>query len=79
MNKYLFAFSAVGAAGNILLNLLFIPWLGPAGAAIATVLTQVITSIVVQAIIPATRENCKIILEAFICKDIKIKELLKKR
>lgn len=78
-NKYLFIFSAVGAAGNIVLNLLFIPWLGSAGAAIATVLTQVITSIVVQAIIPATRDNCKIILEAFIFKDINIKNLLKKQ
>lgn len=77
-NGYLIIFTTMGVAGNILLNFLLIPEFGAIGAAIATVVTQVITSIIGQYIVPATRFNSKLIFEAFLLKGIVTRENVKR-
>lgn len=65
--KYMY-FSA--AMLNIILNYLFIPRWGTVGAAWASLITQIFTSIVIPALIKEMRPNVKLMLEAFILKDI---------
>lgn len=77
-NKYLLLFTAMGVVGNVALNLLLIPLYGALGAAIATVITQIITSVIGQYMVKATRENGKLILEAFVLKGILTKNNLTK-
>lgn len=59
--KYLYAGAAIV---NVLLNLLLIPQLGAVGAAIASLITQMITTVGLPLCIPALRENAKLMLEA---------------
>lgn len=63
--KYEKIFALSGAVGNFVLNLLLIPILGINGAAIASVVTQVITNVVVPYCIRDTRENSIHIIKAF--------------
>lgn len=54
---------------NVVLNFLFIPLMGAAGAALASLITQVFTSIVLPFFIKDLRPNAKLMLEAIILKD----------
>lgn len=65
--KYLY-FSA--AVFNIGLNLLLIPLLGPSGAAAASLITQISTTVLLPALIPQLRPNAKLMLEALLLKDV---------
>lgn len=76
-NHYLVAFTAVGVVGNLILNWLLIPQYGAIGAAVATVITQFITSVLAQLIFPQTRENVIWMLEAFVFKDVITQQELK--
>lgn len=58
-------FALSGAIGNLILNIVFIPILGINGAAIASVITQVLTNVVVPYCFKDTRENSIHILKAF--------------
>lgn len=71
--KYMY-FSA--AMLNIILNYLFIPRWGAVGAAWASLITQIFTSIVIPMFIKDMRSNVKLMLEAFILKDVKLKKTL---
>lgn len=65
--KYMY----VGAAIiNVGMNLIFIPLWGAAGAAFASLITQIATSIILPFFIKDLRPNAKLMLEAIILKDV---------
>ncbi|MBR3692633.1 MAG: flippase [Clostridia bacterium] len=68
--KYQNVLYAVAAVTNVVLNLILIPKLGASGAAIATLVTQVMTGILLPALMPPLRENAKLILQAICLKNI---------
>ena len=65
--KYMYIFAAIL---NVLLNAIMIPLWGPAGAALASLITQVFTSIILPYFIKDLRPNAKLMLEAIILKDV---------
>lgn len=66
--KYMY-FSA--AILNIILNFILIPILGTSGAALASLLTQILTSIVLPYFIKEMRPNVKLMIEAFLLRNVK--------
>ena len=68
--KYLKYLYLTAAILNVLLNLLLIPMWGPSGAALASLMTQVSTSIILPLFIKDLRPNAKLMLEAIILKDV---------
>lgn len=69
-NDYLVWFTAIGVGGNLILNSVLIPSFGAMGAAVATVITQFISSVFVQMLFPQTRENVVWMLEAFLLRGV---------
>lgn len=69
--KYLKYIYFGAAVLNILLNLLMIPVWGAVGAAAASLITQVFTSIAIPYMIPAMRPNAKLMTEAFMLRKIR--------
>ncbi len=65
--KYMYIFAALL---NIVLNSILIPSLGCSGAAIASLITQLFTSIVLPYCIKDLRPNAKLILEAIMLKNV---------
>ncbi len=65
--KYLYISAAVI---NVALNLALIPWLGASGAALASLVTQASTTVILPAIIPALRPNAKLMVEALLLKGV---------
>lgn len=63
--KYLYIASAVL---NVALNLLLIPYWGPTGAAVASLVTQIFTTVCLPAMIPPLRPNAKLMVEALLLK-----------
>ncbi len=61
--KYQKYILGMGAAVNLVLNALWIPRFGMIGAACATLLTQVVTSMIGPLVFPDTRENTMFILK----------------
>ena len=55
--KYLKYIYVSAAVLNVILNLIFIPWLGAVGAAIASLAAQILTSMVIPCFIKEMREN----------------------
>ena len=68
--KYLFFVYVGAAASNVLLNLLFIPLWGASGAAVASLVAQVLTTLVLPFFIKDLRENSRIMVEAILFKGI---------
>lgn len=66
--KYMY-FSA--AIINVVLNIMFIPRWGAVGAAVASLFTQIMTSMVVPCFIREMRPNVKLMIQAFFLKNIK--------
>ena len=62
--KYLLPINAAGALANIVLNSLLIPVLGINGAALASLVTQFFTNVVTGFMIPAIRENNRLMIES---------------
>lgn len=69
--KYEKYFAGIGALCNFIMNIIFISLIGINGAAIATLLTQIITNFIVPGIIKDTRENSVFIIKAFLLRGIK--------
>lgn len=69
--KYVKYYLGVGAVLNVILNYLLIPIYGAAGAAAATLLTQIFTSVFAPALFKETRIYTKYVFEAFILKGIR--------
>lgn len=69
--KYLKHMYFSAAIANVIMNLIFIPIWGAAGAAVASLLTQILTGMVLPCFIKQMRPNVKLMAEAFILKGIK--------
>ena len=65
-NKYVKYYLSIGAVTNLILNAIMIPVWGINGAAVATLVTQIITSIVAPMFFKETRHHTKIVLDAFL-------------
>ncbi len=76
-NKYIVFFTLIGFVFNLILNILLIPILGAIGAAIATVASQSISSVLAQLLFKPTRENCLMIFDAFILRKVISKQEFK--
>lgn len=68
--QYLWIISLVGMVANVLLNLWLIPMLGGSGAAIATLITQILTNIVIVYLVRPLRDNIRYIIKGLNYKDI---------
>ena len=66
--KKIYAFASIF---NVVLNYLLIPRFGAAGAAVASLITQIFTSLVLPYCINDLRENAKLMLEAICFKNLK--------
>lgn len=66
--KYMYVGAAVC---NVLLNWSIIPIMGASGAALASLITQMLTSIIIPFCIPAMRENAVMMLDAIRLTEIK--------
>lgn len=62
--KYLWIINLSGAFANVLLNAVLIPLYGINGAAIASLLTQMLTNVVTGWIIPSIRPNNRLMLQS---------------
>ncbi|HWK24493.1 MAG TPA: flippase [Ureibacillus sp.] len=72
LGKFQVSFVALGAVVNIVLNIMLIPHFGAIGAAIATLLAEVISTFIALLFFKQTRPLFKLIVEAFLFKGIKI-------
>lgn len=68
--KYLKYMYCGAAILNIVLNLLFIPTMGASGAATASLITQIFTSILLPMCFKELRPNAKLMIDAILLKDI---------
>jgi O-antigen/teichoic acid export membrane protein len=68
--KYLKYMYGIAAILNILLNFIFIPVLGACGAALASLVTQVFTSILLPLCFKELRPNAKLMLEAIMLRKL---------
>ena len=68
--KYLKYMYLGAAVLNVLLNSLLIPRFGTSGAAMASLITQISTSIILPALFTGMRENSKLMLQAIFLKDV---------
>ena len=68
--KYLFRIYGASALTNVALNFLLIPAMGASGAAIASLVAQVFTTLVVPFFIRDMKENSKMMLDAIMLKGI---------
>ncbi|RGS75187.1 flippase [Coprococcus sp. AF21-14LB] len=64
-NKYVKYYLSIGAGINLVLNYTMIPYMGIEGAAMATLVTQITTSLFAPLLFKETRIHTKIVLEAF--------------
>ena len=69
--KYLKYIYCCAAILNVALNAIFIPWVGAVGAALASLITQVFTSIVLPLFFADMRPNAKLMLEAIALRKLK--------
>ena len=67
-NKYVKYYLAIGAFVNLILNFFMIKKMGIEGAALATLITQITTSIIAPLFFKETRIHSKIVFDAFFCK-----------
>ncbi|NBI07067.1 flippase [Senegalia massiliensis] len=72
LQKYSVIYISLGAIANIFMNLILIPQIGFYGAAIATLISQILVAIIAPALFKKTRTSSLMILRAF-----KLKGLIK--
>ena len=68
--KYLIKIYTISALVNVLLNIFLIPNWGASGAAVASLVAQVITTFVVPFFIPDLKENSKMMIDAVLLKGV---------
>lgn len=68
--KHLFKIYVSAAVANVILNAVFIPTFGASGAAIASLLAQIITAIIVPFFMKEIRENALLMVDAILLKGI---------
>ncbi len=69
--KYLKYMYFGAAVINVFLNYLFIPLMGASGAAFASLITQIFTSMILPSFIKDMRPNVKLMIDAFMLKNLK--------
>ena len=67
-NKYVKYYLIYGVVVNAILNVLLIPRMGICGAAVATLVTQIVTSIIAPLFYKETRIHTKYVVDAFLLK-----------
>ena len=67
-NKYVKYYLGIGAVLNLMLNIIMIPKFGISGAAIATLITQVMTSVFAPLLFKETRSFTKLVIDSFLFK-----------
>lgn len=70
-SKYVKYYLGIGAILNVVLNYLLIPACGPAGAAAATLATQIFTAVLAPAMFKETKIYTKYVFEAFLLRGIR--------
>ena len=65
-------FTLIGAALNVGLNFLFIPICGIIGAAVASLITQIVTNFIAPLLFKATRDSSIYMVHAFLLRDVNI-------
>ena len=75
-NRYVFVFSSLGAICNVILNIVMIPIWGKDGAALATLVTQILSNFLFPAIFNETRQYSHIVIEAMLLRKMNIKEMI---
>lgn len=70
-NQYVKKYIFWGAMFNIVLNMILIPLIGIEGAAIATLITQIVTCLVAPMFYKETRIHTKYVIDAFLLKGVK--------
>ena len=68
--KYLKYLYISAAALNIVLNLALIPPWGASGAAAASLITQISTTVILTAVIKPLRPNCRLMLDAVLLRGV---------
>ncbi len=68
--RYVFIFSFIGALCNVALNLIFIPFWGINGAAVATLLTQILTNFAIPLLFRDTRAYGKCVIDAMLFRNM---------
>ena len=76
--RYVFYFSALGAALNLILNLILIPFLGINGAALATLVTQIMANFIIPLLFKDTRDYGRAIICGITLRNIELKSALNK-
>lgn len=69
--KYLKYIYGAAAILNVVMNLILIPVMGTIGAATATLITQILTSIILPIMFKELRPNAKLMLEAICLKELR--------
>lgn len=64
-NKYVKYYLACGVVVNLILNYLLIPIIGITGASVATLITQIVTSMIAPVLFKGTRIHTKYVLQSF--------------
>lgn len=74
-NKYVNRFAVAGLITDVILNLLLIPRFGPAGAAVATLVTYTVIHIVMPLVYRDTREAGKLIVQGMLFQGVVDEEM----
>ena len=77
--KYSKYFAFIGSMSNLIINIILIPRLGVIGAAIATLITQIITGFLVTLVFKDTRISSKYMIDAFLLKGVIDKDIILKK
>ena len=78
LQRYVKYLTTIGAIANVVMNWLLIPQYGAFGAALATLLTQIIVNFIVPLFLKDLKKNSLLIIDAFLLKDVINFEAIKK-
>lgn len=74
--RFVFIFSAFGAGCNVIMNFLLIPLWGIEGAALATLITQIMANFILPVCFKGTRRYGRLVIEAVCLKEIDAIQML---
>lgn len=78
IEKWVQILTLAGAITNILLNYIFIPYMGAGGAALASLLTQVVANFVIPLFIPTLRSMALLSVKGIFSINVLLKRIVKK-
>jgi len=76
-NKYVALFSFMGAITNVFLNYILIPMWGIEGAALATLLTQILSNLIYPSFLKTTRQYSRYAIDAILLRNIQLHQIAK--